>query len=208
MSDTPVPTSLGSALYGAAPAVGPQGPTNMTGESWRGVPIADLPASADPRHITSHEAPKAEPPKTLGEGIYPTKSDSSAPEPSAPAPTTAPAVAGDAFDPADVTLPEGLQADPALMSDFATATRELGVDRAGADRLLALHAKALSGQSEQWRAQSEAAFTPQELNAIRDDFNHTVGNDDAAREFRQLLAQSGLGNHPSVLKVMQRLLRG
>jgi hypothetical protein len=221
MSDSP-PTSLGSALYGPnGPASTPQGPTTIEGgkaappQTFRGESVDKLPAAADPRSVVPNaparpastpvvksESTGANPPaagtsspeggpRSLGESLYPT----TAPE----APTT------------PFTMPEGLEADPALMGEFGTAAKELRLDRAGADRLLALHAKATQAatdhQAGEWRKQSEAAFTAEELTDIRSSFHEAVGDDADAREFKQLLARTGIGNNPAVIRVIGRLVR-
>jgi hypothetical protein len=161
----------------------------MVGEAWRGVPLDKLPAAADPRSVQPNQPPKpsASDRQSLGEAIYPSPAEAVAPDPG-------------------FTMPEGLEADPALMSEFTQATKELRLDKAGADRLLALHAQALAGQSEAWRTQTEAAFSASELADIRADFNDAVGRDADAQECRRLLAQTGLGNHPAVIRVISRLL--
>src|SRR3954467_2599349 len=45
------------------------------------------------------------------------------------------------FNPEMVKI-EGMQADPALMGEFANSAKELGLGHAGAEKLLQLHAKA------------------------------------------------------------------
>jgi len=199
MSDTPL--TFGEALYGPnGPASTPQGPTTIDAgkaappQSFRGQPISTLPAAADPATVVPNQPANA---RTLGESLYPTTE----------APTTSDRTVRSSQSEAEFTLPDGLEAHPELLSEFGTATRELKLDRAGADKLLALHAKALQGQSSEWRQQSEAAFTTDELTDIRTQFTEAIGTDEDAKTFRQLLARSGIGNHPSAIRVISRLLR-
>jgi len=199
MSDSP-PT-FGSVLYGpSGPASAPQGPNGMAGPaqpapSFRGESVDKLPAAADPATVIPNApAQPAKPePRSLGESLYPTTE----------APTTAPAT--------DFTLPEGMEPHPELLAEYGQTTKELRLDRAGADRLLALHAKATQAatdhQAGEWRRQSEAAFTTDELADIRTQFTEAIGTDADAQTFRQLLGQSGLGNHPAVIRVIGRLVR-
>lgn len=189
MSDNP--GSLAGALYGpTGPAESPQGPTNMTGDSWRGESVDKLPPSADPRSVVPNQSPKAAEPRSLGESLFPTT------------PPIAPTEAPPTFD--------RTSADPALLSEYDTMARELRLNSAGSDRLLALHAKALEAstahQAGEWRKQTEAAFAPDELSDISRSFNEAIGQDSDAQEFRRLLSTTGLGNNAAVIRVISRLL--
>ena len=191
MSDNP--GSLAGALYGpTGPAESPQGPTGIdTGKaSWRGESLESLPAAAS----VPNQSSKTEP-RSLGESIY----GNGTPPPTTPvSPTEAPPT----FD--------RTSADPALLSEYDTMARELRLNSAGSDRLLALHAKALEAstahQAGEWRKQTEAAFAPDELSDISRSFNEAIGQDSDAQEFRRLLSTTGLGNNVAVIRVISRLL--
>ena len=60
---------------------------------------------------------------------------------------------------------------------------------------------------EGWRQAAEAAFDAKELADINARFNAAIGTDEPAQTFRQLLAKTGLGNHPAAIRAISRLLR-
>jgi len=206
VSDNTSPPTLGEALYGpSGPASEPQFAKGIEAgkaappQQWRGESLDRLPAAADPRSVVPNQpapVPTASPsePKSLGESLY--GKPGATPE----------AVAANTF-----TLPEGMEPHPELIGEFGTAAKELRLDKAGADRLLALHAKATQAatdhQAGEWRKQSEAAFSADELADIRSSFTEAIGTDADAQTFRQLLSSSGLGNHPAVIRVIGRLVR-
>ena len=58
-----------------------------------------------------------------------------------------------------------------------------------------------------WRQAAEASFSPTELADIRERFNAAIGTDAEAQEVRRLLAKTGLGNSPAVIRAVSRLLK-
>jgi hypothetical protein len=198
------PTTLGEAMYGSGgPAAEPQGPNDIDSGKAVPTPSQQQPRAADPRAVPPNAQPRpeaAKPPggeaegeKTLGEAMY-----GKAPEP---------------FDATKLAVPEGFEADPALMGEFGEAAKALNLNQEGANKLVALHAKAVQAQqpqhdraAEEWRKQTEAAYTTEQLAEIRTDFNAAIGNDGDAQEFKRLLVWSGLGNHPAAIRVISRLL--
>jgi len=60
---------------------------------------------------------------------------------------------------------------------------------------------------EGWRKAAEAAFSPTELADIQARFNAAIGQDAEAMEVRRLLAKTGLGNSPAVIRAVSRLLK-
>jgi hypothetical protein len=118
------------------------------------------------------------------------------------------------FDPAKVTLPENMTADPTLMNEFAGAAKELGIGAKGADKLMGLHAKALEAQNAQlrqtwtsWQETAKRDFGDQ-LPHVLSDIEQAVGRDRDAQRFYQLMEWSGLGSEPTVLRVLHRLAGG
>jgi len=118
------------------------------------------------------------------------------------------------FDPAKLALPEGMEADPALMGKFGEAARALKLDRAGASRLIDLHAKAVQAQQAHqerqmsaWADEARAHYgdsLPETVAHLRS----RIGDDADGRAFMKLMASTGLGSNVSVLRVLERLARG
>lgn len=196
MSDSP--GSLASALYGpTGPAESPQGPTGIDSgkASWRGEPLDSLPAAAS----VPNQSSKAEP-RSLGESIYPTET----PPPTTPvSPTEAPP----AFD--------RTTADPALLSEFDQATKALRLDGKGADRLLALHAKAvqaqeraLTQQAETWANETRAHYGDSLDGTAKELRDRITGLGEDGKTFLRLMGETRLGNNLAVIRVLEQLTRG
>src|SRR5947208_4798943 len=143
MSDN---TTLGGALYGPdGPASGPQGPNWIDeGRASPSAPPAPTPSAPIPtatKPALTESAPRLESQsqsqsQSLSDKLY-------------GAGPTQP------FDPGRISMPEGLEADPALMTEFSKEAQALKLDQAGADRLVQLHAKALQGWHDQHAATAE-----------------------------------------------------
>jgi len=205
--------SLGAALYGTSgPASAPVGPSagsidqGKAGASqappaqpttgWPAQTVRDTPRAAPPS--TRPGEPPAAGERSLAQAFY----------------GKAEAAAGQPFDAAKIALPEGYSAEPALMSEFSGAAKELRLDQAGADRLVALHAKALQAQeaaadrqSAEWQEATKAHYGSN-LSATMGQIRERVGNDRDGQEFLKLMSYSGLGNNVHVLRVLERLSRG
>ena len=76
------------------------------------------------------------------------------------------------FNPEMVKI-EGMQADPALMGEFANSAKELGLGHAGAEKLLQLHAKAqrqadatMEQQSQTWQQETLAALPQHDIQLL------------------------------------------
>lgn len=102
------------------------------------------------------------------------------------------------FNPEMVKLPEGLQADPALMGEFATTAKELGLDNAGGERLLQLHAKAQKAEaarwdqtSAQWASEVQARVPHSQIEAAR---QLVLDNNLTDPELAKWLGSSPAGN--------------
>jgi len=130
-------------------------------------------------------------------------------------PTASPGAEGKAepakaepFNPEMVKLPEGLQADPALMGEFATAAKELGLDNAGGERLLQLHAKAQKAEaarwdqtSAQWASEVQAQMHPDQIEAARQLIFDTNLTDP---ELAKWLGSSPAGNWGPLVRTLAR----
>lgn len=122
---------------------------------------------------------------------------------------------------APYTLPEGVQVDEALLGEFNTVAKELGLTQAQAQKLVDLQAKtaaagetgraeylekALQAQNERWI--SEVKNDP-EIGGAK--FDNTVSTAVKAvstffgDDFRTLLNESGIGNHPALIRGMHKI---
>jgi len=171
----------------------------------------------------STDAHPAAPAKTEAELAAMTPEERAAhDEDNKPAEAPKPAGAPEAY--ADFTMPEGVQADPELMTSFAGVAKELGLSQEQAQKLVDLQAKSAVG-GEKARAEAlEAALTKQSeawVNEIKSDpefggdkFEATLATASKAMqtfgspELRGLLNESGLGNHPELIKLFHRIGAG
>jgi hypothetical protein len=139
-------------------------------------------------------------------------SSASTPPPPADARRSAPTA--ESFNAASFNLAEGLDRDSPQFAEFAGLAKDLGLDNAKAEKLVALHASALKAQAkgfadavagwEQETRQVLGTQAPEMASAIRS----KIGNDADAQRFLQLMNWSGMGNNVSVLRVLHRLARG
>lgn len=187
----------------APPATPPQTP-----------PAAPPPNPAPP--ATPPATPPAEPPKT-GEQP-PKKDDAPAAKPekktilggeppkdgAQPKPQSAPKEGY-----ADFKLPEGIEPNAKLMDGFKGLAKELDLSQDAAQKTVDLWAQNLQAeidnrmadfesQVEEWGKQSEALFGDKSKEAFGVADTAVARFGDAA--LRQLLQETGLGNHPSMVK--------
>jgi len=122
---------------------------------------------------------------------------------------------------AEFKIPEGVQADTELLAEFSAVAKELGLTQDQAQKLVDLQAKtaiadttarqqqldqALAAQSERWA--NEIKNDP-ELGGAK--FDSTIATAVKAMqafgspELRQLLNDSGIGNHPSMVKLFHSI---
>jgi hypothetical protein len=127
-----------------------------------------------------------------------------------------PASAGD-LDPKAFKLPEGVQADEAVLGEFAGVAKELGINQEGAQRLVDLYAKQAKAEAvkpyEQWHAmqkqwQDEIKADPsiggdklepalQKVAKVLD----TYGDP----EVRKALSFTGAGNNPAIIRTLVKM---
>lgn len=122
---------------------------------------------------------------------------------------------------ADFKLPEGVQADPAMLAEFNTVAKELGLTQDQAQKLVDLQAKtsladdtarnqlldkALETQRNQWADQIK---NDPDVGGAK--FEATLATAQKAMqafgstELRQLLNESGIGNHPDMVKLFHKI---
>jgi hypothetical protein len=110
-------------------------------------------------------------------------------------------------------LPEGVTADEELLGEFKATAKELGLSQEGAQKLASLQVKAFAKQQEamattrtQWAEQSK---TDKEFGgeALQENLGVAKKALDAfaSPDLRKLLNESGLGNHPEVIRHFVRV---
>lgn len=118
-------------------------------------------------------------------------------------------------------LPDGVQVDEALLGEFNTVAKELGLTQAQAQKLVDLQAKtAAAGETgrEEFLAQALKTQSDTWVNEIKNDpelggakFDATVSTAVKAistffgDDFRQLLNDSGIGNNPALIRGMYKI---
>ncbi|GJQ57051.1 MAG: hypothetical protein HKUEN07_36200 [Rhodocyclaceae bacterium] len=114
---------------------------------------------------------------------------------------------------ADFTAPEGAQLDAQVLEAFKPLARELGLAQEGAQKVLDTmapvlarrQAEQLASASAQW---ADASRADKEFGGDQLDENLAVAKKAidvlASPELRQLLSESGLGNHPEVIRMFLR----
>lgn len=117
----------------------------------------------------------------------------------------------------DFSLPEGYQADPAVMDKFQGIARELNLTQEQAQKLVALDAErvAASGEAQkaQFAQQVEAWVgelkNDQTFGGANFDGNVKIAQkamaDFGTPELKQMLETSGLGSHPEVVRLFHRI---
>lgn len=186
----------------AAPAVDPAAAT----------PQADPAAAAG---VTAPEQPKAE-------GAAPEAKPEGAAKPEGEkAKADEPAVVPDKYE---LPAPEGMELDQELLGEFETTARELGLSQENAAKLFGigtkLAGKLMAGQvdsvndllatsSKQWEETSKA---DKEFGGDALDANLAVAKKAldtfGTPELRQLLNDTGLGNHPELVRYSYRVGKG
>ena len=110
-------------------------------------------------------------------------------------------------------LPEGITADEEVLGEFKATAKELGLSQEGAQKLVELQSKmALKQQEVMRQAQAqwvEAAKSDKEFGGEALTQNLGVARKAldafASPDLRKLLNDSGLGNHPEVIRTFVRV---
>jgi hypothetical protein len=148
------------------------------------MPPADpaTPPSGDPPPATPPTDPPAEPPKN-------------------DKPTGAP----EAYT--DFAVPEGFTYDKEAGAEFHAVAKELNLSQDQAQKLMDLYSKQMTGmqelqteQAKAWHEESAKTYKQDEIDLA----NKTLGRF-ADKEFIQMLADSGLGNHPKMIGVFKSI---
>jgi len=122
---------------------------------------------------------------------------------------------------ADFVMPEGVEVDAAMLTEFSTVAKELGLTQAQAQKLVDLQTKAATAGETGRQTQLEAALQAQSdawVNEIKNDpelggakFDATVSTAVKAistffgDDFRALLNESGIGNNPALIRGMYKI---
>lgn len=146
-----------------------------------------------------------------------------APAPADPAPAAdpaAPAAAAPAADPQpekyDFTAPEGAQLDTALLGVYGEAAKELGVSQEVAQKLMdkmapAMAARNIEAVEAQRQAWKQETLADPELGGEAFGENLAVAEKGLAfvetPKLRALLKESGLSNHPEVVRAFHKIGR-
>jgi hypothetical protein len=110
-------------------------------------------------------------------------------------------------------LPEGLTADEEILGEFKATAKELKLSQEGAQKLVALQAKmadkqqaAVQAMRAQW-AEASKADTEFGGEALQENLGvaKRALESFASPQLRQLLNESGLGNHPEVIRHFVRV---
>jgi hypothetical protein len=184
------------------------------------VPAAAPAATAAPGNATILSAsgePPAEAPETPTPGTPPE------PTPAEPGPETDPAEPakegeGDAEpegvpESYDFKAPEGITLDPAAVEAFAPVAKDLGLSQSQAQRVVDLYAGLQQSQAEAQAAQAQEwakqVTTDKEIGGAKWAQNQALiaqaRDQFASPELVQLMEQTGLGNHPEVIKMFVRI---
>jgi len=118
---------------------------------------------------------------------------------------------------ADFSLPEGVEMDAEVLTEFKGIAKELGISQEAAQKLIDLQGRletqradaiqqALADQSKQW---AEQIRSDKDFGGENYDSNVAVAvkaiEQFGSPELRQVLNDSGLGNHPELVKFCHRI---
>lgn len=110
-------------------------------------------------------------------------------------------------------MPDGIEVDAASADEFKAIAKELGLSKEGAQKIVALEAKRVQAQVEahqklltDWTAASKA---DKEFGGDKFDENLAVAKTAldtfGSPELKEMLASSGMGSHPEVVRLMHRI---
>lgn len=108
----------------------------------------------------------------------------------------------------DFSLPEGLQYDQAIATEFKSVAKELGLKQDQAQKLVDFYAKQYQAQTEAYQRQVQEWAEQAKKDPVIGgaDFDKNIGvavkalDKFGTPELRQVLDNTGLGNHPEVIK--------
>lgn len=155
---------------------------------------------------TPTTTPGEQPPSTGAESS-PTNLQTTATTETAPATPPAEVAVDYKFD-----VPEGMSLDEGGVQEFTTIAKELKLPQDAAKRLMDLEVKRIQGQQEQHlklvESWSEAAKTDKEIGGDKLTENLAVAkravDTFGSPALKELLNQTGLGNHPEVIRAFYK----
>jgi len=107
----------------------------------------------------------------------------------------------------DFSVPEGFTFDKDSAGEFNAVAKELDLSQDQAQKLVDLYGAKMLGQlesqqkqAEQWATESKKEFKPAEIDLA----NKTLGRF-ADKEMIELLATTGLGNHPKMVALFKTI---
>lgn len=122
----------------------------------------------------------------------------------------------DAFDPDKLELPEGFELDEQMMEQFKPLAEELGIGQEQAQKLMSMHTEAVQNvqqqmqdqhaqQVEQWAtdAKSDQEFGGDHYGESLQTAKKAL-QQFGSPELIQMLNQTGLGNHPELIRAFYR----
>jgi hypothetical protein len=133
-------------------------------------------------------------------------------EPAAPA-AVVPAVEPAKAEPIEVKLPEGVEADPTLIEALKGAAKDSKGAQALLDTYVAAQAKAVEQQKTAWEQTQktwvESLKTDKDFGGAQFDANLQTARKAVTRfgspELKAFLDESGLGNHPEIVRTFARI---
>ncbi len=182
--------------------------------------MTDIPTDQDNDLSSAPSEPTQTPPRNAAEILYP--DDQPKPEGEAPDAEKPPAESaeGTAAGEYKLTMPDGVPLDQELMGKAAPVFREMGLSNDQASRLVPLVSEVqqrvvmalgddFTALKTDW---AKAAKSDPQLGGARwsetmrlADTAMTAGGAPKGSEFRELLDESGLGNHPAFIRVFRAL---
>lgn len=163
------------------------------------------------------EAPEATATAPASEAANVQSDPGAAPQPPAAAPDQPAAQPQGAPEKYDFSMPEGYQADPAVMEKFQGIARELNLTQEQAQKLVALDAERVAASGEAQKAQF-AQQVEAWVGELKNDKTFGGANFDGnvkiaqkamadfgSPELKQMLETSGLGSHPEVVRLFHRI---
>lgn len=152
-------------------------------------------------------APAADP-APAGTGDNPAGDTPPTDQPAAdPGKTDPPAATGAPESYADFTLPEGMTYDAASAGDFLTVAKEMNLTQTQAQKLVDLYAARMQAlqnshqaQSEAWHKESSKLYKTEDLDLANKTLSRFAG-----KEFIELLANTGLANHPKMIGLFKSI---
>ena len=114
---------------------------------------------------------------------------------------------------ADFTLPDGAEADPVLKEEFLPVVKELGLNQAGAQKLVDFKAKLDQHAVQNWgnhvKELGVQARKDPEIGGGKYPESLASGKQAISKfgtpEFRKMLNHYGVGNHPEMIRFLARV---